>query len=67
MSDAPVLAIGIESADKREAKLSLVRKLMLALKKDDEHGALDAIETLLDECDDDGDDESSESSDDGGL
>lgn len=38
------------SADDREGKLALVRKLMLAIKRDDEHAALDAIETLVEEC-----------------
>lgn len=44
------LEIAIGGGDDREAKLSLVRKLMLALKKDDEHAALDALEDLYAEC-----------------
>lgn len=46
----PELDISVEPDDDREAKLSLVRKLMLALKKDDEHAALDALDSLIEEC-----------------
>jgi|HubBroStandDraft_3_1064219.scaffolds.fasta_scaffold1298607_2 hypothetical protein len=42
-------AIAIEDPEEREAKLALVRKLMLALKKDDEHAACDALESLIEE------------------
>jgi hypothetical protein len=54
------LALMIGPDDGHEAKVALVRKLMLALKKDDEHAATDALESFFDECDspsDDGADE----------
>ena len=48
-SGGMLAAIAIEDPEEREAKLALVRKLMLALKKDDEHAACDALESLIEE------------------
>lgn len=55
------LVIDAEPSD-HEGKLALVRKLLFAIDKKDEHAALAALEDLIDECghetdvDDDGED-----------
>ena len=43
-------ALVVGDGEDRETKVSLVRKLMLALKKDDEHAACDALEDFIAEC-----------------
>lgn len=53
-------ALVIGDSDGREAKLGFARKLMLALKKDDEHAVADALEDFLAECDDAGGSDSDE-------
>ena len=45
--EMPALSIEVEPDDDREARLALVRKMMLALKKDDEHAFEDALEEYV--------------------
>jgi hypothetical protein len=50
VKEPDALSLSVEPAGDREVKLAFVRKLMLALQKHDEHGALDALEGLVEEC-----------------
>ena len=55
MKDGPALAIEIKPDEGREARLDAVRRLMLALKKDDVDAAEDALCLFIDSHLDEGD------------
>jgi hypothetical protein len=43
-------ALSLMGGGDRDVKLAFVRKLILAIQKSDEHGALDALDSLIEEC-----------------